>query len=272
MDYTRGTKMKINHLPSALLAALLILTSCGSIKSARHAAAIQYLPAGPAWGALWQQKAAEYKALSFQSYNLARMRLDQLLRDSAKKAPAIITDIDETVLDNSPYFIREAKKGKIYNDSTWIQWTAEMKCDTLPGAYQFLKYAQSRGVTVFYITNRFQQEQMATVKNLQKFNLPNADTTHLFLLKTANSSKETRRQVVLKNYNVLLLLGDNLGDFSSIFDHLTASQREAVTVKNSGRFGNQFIVFPNAMYGKWEDIIYSGGNLSITERNKTLNQ
>jgi 5'-nucleotidase (lipoprotein e(P4) family) len=233
---------------------------------------ISLLPAGPAWGALWQQRAAEYKALSYQAYNLAKIRLDEFIAKKGQKPKAIITDIDETVLDNSPYFIRQASKGTTYSDSTWISWTAEIRCDTVPGAYNFLKYAQSRGVTVVYITNRFQVEQAPTVKNLQKFNLPNADTEHLLLLNGENSSKESRRLQIIKNYDVVLFLGDNLGDFSKLFDGVTYNERSEKATVSANNFGNHFIVLPNAMYGTWEDRLYPKDATSEKDKNAALNK
>lgn len=234
--------------------------------------AIPLLPTGPAWGALWQQRAAEYRALTYQAYNLAKLRLDMALTSKTTIPKAIITDIDETVLDNSPYFVREAAKGKSYADSTWVKWTSEVRCDTIPGAYSFFKYAASKGVVVFYITNRFQVEQAATLKNLQKFNLPNADAEHLFLLNTESSSKESRRQQITKNYDVELLLGDNLGDFSSVFDGLFYQQRTQQADKVQHEFGRRFIVFPNAMYGAWEDWLYSNGETTEKAKNSVLNR
>ena len=233
---------------------------------------IPLLPAGPAWGALWQQRAAEYKALTHQAYNLAKIRLDEFVAKKGKKPKAIITDIDETVLDNSPYFVRQASKGSTYSDSTWISWTAEIRCDTVPGAYKFLKYAQSRGVTVIYITNRFQVEQTPTVKNLQKFNLPNADSSHLLLLNSQNSSKESRRLQITKNYDVVLFLGDNLGDFSKLFDGLTYNERNQKADVSANEFGNHFIVLPNAMYGTWEDKLYPNNTTSEKGKNDALNK
>lgn len=194
------------------------------------------------------------------------------MASKSAKPKAIITDIDETVLDNSPYFVREAAKGKAYADSTWVKWTSEIRCDTIPGAYSFFKYAASKGVVIFYITNRFQIEQAATLKNLQKFNLPNADAAHLFLLNTESSSKESRRQQITKNYDVVLLLGDNLGDFSSIFDGLSYQQRTWQADKVQQEFGKRFIVFPNAMYGAWEDRLYSNGETTEKAKNSVLNR
>src|SRR3954466_10949424 len=58
---------------------------------------------GKVWALLYQQRAAEYRALCFQAYNLAKLRLDVAIKVHGKKPLAVVTDIDETVLDNSPY-------------------------------------------------------------------------------------------------------------------------------------------------------------------------
>ncbi len=183
---------------------------------------------------------------------------------------AIITDIDETVLDNSPYFVALAKQGEVYSDSSWVKWTALIKCDTVPGAARFLKYAASKGVAIFYITNRFEQERSSTLKNLNKWDLPQADSAHLFLMRT-DGSKEQRRLQVENKYDIALLLGDSLGDFDKFFDHLSDSERTAHTRQMANLFGDRFIVLPNAMYGTWEDVLYKDKNAnSIQEKNRLL--
>jgi len=227
-------------------------------------------PAGEAWGALYQQRAAEYKALAFQAYNIAQLRLDQQLKIKSKNPLAIITDIDETVLDNSPYFVALAKRGEIYSDSSWVKWTAKVKCDTVPGAAHFLKYAAGKGLTIFYITNRFEQERLPTLKNLNKWGLPQAESAHLFLM-NSDDSKESRRLLVQKKYNIVLLLGDSLGDFDKFFDHLSDNERTAHTQQMAALFGAKFIVLPNAMYGTWEDVLYKDKNAnSIQLKNQVL--
>jgi 5'-nucleotidase (lipoprotein e(P4) family) len=227
-------------------------------------------PAGQAWGALYQQRAAEYKALAFQAYNIAQLRLDQQLKLKPNKPLAIITDIDETVLDNSPYFVALAKRGEVYSDSSWVKWTALVQCDTVPGASRFLKYAAGKGVTIFYITNRFEQERSPTLKNLNKWGLPQAESTHLFLM-NSDDSKESRRLLIQQKYNIILLLGDSLGDFDKFFDHLSDNERTIHTEHMATLFGDKFIVLPNAMYGSWEDVLYKGKNAkSIQEKNQVL--
>ena len=211
-------------------------------------------PAGPLWGVVYQQRSGEYDALCHQAYNLARWRLDALLAQQTPdaKPPAIVTDIDETLLDNSPYAVHQGLLGKTYSDSTWIAWTARAACDTVPGALDFLTYAASRGVTIIYITNRLQVEQDATLANLQRWGFPQADTHHLVLRQPhAPSSKESRRQIVRADYNVLLYLGDNLTDFSPLFDQQPTPVRKDRVRENAALFGSSFIVLPNAVYGDW---------------------
>ena len=211
---------------------------------------------GPAWAAAWQQKAGEYKALCHQAYNLARMRLDELVQDTSAKPFAIVTDIDETVLDNSPYQVHQALKRAEYSDSSWVEWTSRIECDTIPGALSFLRYAKNKGVSVFYITNRLEKERAATLKDLQRWGFPDATDGHL-TMKTTTSGKEIRRKRVSEEHEILLLIGDNLSDFSAIFDKKPLEERNLQVKNNAIMFGSRFIVLPNPMYGDWEGAMYN---------------
>src|ERR1700753_1446625 len=144
--------------------------------------------AGKVWALLYQQRAAEYKALCFQAYNIARLRIDEAVRQHHTKPLAVVTDIDETLLDNSPYDAARAVNNLDFYATTWKQWTAKAECDTVPGAPSFFKYAASKGVKVFYVTNRDEDERAGTLKNLQRSLLPYTDDAHL-LLKQQVSSK-----------------------------------------------------------------------------------
>jgi 5'-nucleotidase (lipoprotein e(P4) family) len=218
----------------------------------QHSLVIQ----GPLWGAIWQQKAAEYKALCFQAYNLARLRLDAVLQQAHTLPLAIVTDIDETVLDNSPFTVHQVLRDVGYAGDSWIEWTARAECDTIPGSLSFLKYASSKGLKVFYITNRNETEREPTLKNLNRWNFPDADRDHLLLMQTV-PGKEQRRAMVALNHEIVLLLGDNLSDFSAVFDKQPFEKRDAAVTNNAALFGNRFIVLPNATYGDWEGALYN---------------
>ncbi len=211
---------------------------------------------GKVWAAIFQQRAAEYRALCFQAYNIAKLRIDEAAKQAGGQPLAVVTDIDETLLDNSPEGARAALNNEDFSATAWKKWTAQAACDTVPGAPDFFKYAASKGVTVFYITNRDEDERAGTLKNLQRYNLPFADDSHL-LLKGQSSSKETRRRQVLANYNVVLLCGDNLADFDALYDnHPTEDKRTATTEQLKQKFGSRYIVLPNPSYGDWEGSLF----------------
>ena len=225
----------------------------------------QTLPAsiannGKVWASIYQQRAAEYRALCFQAYNTAELRVDLALFKHHKKPYAIITDIDETLLDNSPYNALRAINNQDYNSKTWKEWTAKGICDTVPGAVSFLKYAAARGIAIFYITNRDESERDGTLKNLKLYHLPNSNTAHL-QLKQQTPSKERRRLNVLKTHQVLLLCGDNLPDFDALYDNSPDEEkRKAATGKLRKEFGARYVIIPNVSYDDWENAIFNYNN------------
>jgi hypothetical protein len=103
---------------------------------------------------LWQATSAEARRLYQQCFELARIRLDQNLQDPGPMPPAVIVDVDETMLDNTPYEIRNIARGTVYDSASWTTWVNEASARALPGAVDFLKYAESRGCEIFYVTNR----------------------------------------------------------------------------------------------------------------------
>lgn len=238
---------------------LFSLLVCSACTATRQTTTTMHQPDmvvdGKLFASLFQQQAAEYRALCFQAYNLAHLRLDQALQTTSQKPLAVITDIDETVLDNSPYAVHQGLMGKDYDQESWYAWTDQADADTVPGAPNFLQYAASKSITVFYVTNRDEKERSSTLQNLQKFRLPNADNEHL-ILKQTTSSKEQRRQSIMSNYNVVLLIGDNLADFSNLFDKKPMPERNANASVLASQFGNRFIVLPNPGYGDWETSLY----------------
>jgi 5'-nucleotidase (lipoprotein e(P4) family) len=210
-------------------------------------------------------RGGESAALYFQGFAVARERLDAVLAQPAPPKPlALITDIDETVLDNSPYQVWLIQNRETYSLKTWKQWTARASAEALPGASNFLNYASSRGVKVFYVTNRDQDEADATVKNLQTAGFPNADHAHLLCKRNGVKGKDDRRAEIAKAHTVCLLLGDNLSDFSGTFDSTILEERGAAVTNHAARFGSNWIVFPNPMYGDWEKARPAGATISGT--------
>lgn len=210
---------------------------------------------GKIFATAYQQRAAEYRALCYQAFNIARLRVDQKNMEKSEKPKAIMTDIDETILNNSPYEVHQLLQGKDFESASWNAWTAMGNADTMPGALHFLQYAAALGIEIFYVTNRAESEREGTLKNMKKFNFPNANNEHL-LLKGKESSKEGRKQSIAAKHSIVLLMGDNMNDFSNLFEKKNPDDRMNVVNSSAAEFGNRFIVLPNPVYGDWESALY----------------
>ncbi len=220
----------------------------------------------------WYQQSAEMTALSHQAFNLARMMFDKdLAWGDAWSKRAVVVDIDETVLDNSPF--NAGMVGKNYGyPKGWKEWCEAEDARALPGSVDFLKYVAEKGAEVFYISNRKAKEgydlTVPTMNNLKKLGFPFVDAKHL-LLRTGPSDKEPRRQIVSADYRVVLTMGDNLNDFASVFGSSDKNERAAAVDQMKGKFGTEFILLPNPIYGAFEGAIYNGNwKMSLDEKSK----
>ena len=220
---------------------------------------------------VWTQNSAEYRALCYQAFNAAKMNLDAILFFDKKydKSLAIIADVDETVLDNSPYDGKLILNNTIYNRESWVEWGNLEIAEAIPGSLEFLKYASEKNVEIFYISNRYSEQLDATVNNLKKLGFPDTKKSNV-LLRSNNRSKSDRRKSVYKDYEVIMLLGDNLADFNDDFEEKISEERTKLTDKLSNDFGTKLIVLPNPNYGDWESNgIFEGKSLSDQQKYST---
>ena len=201
---------------------------------------------------VWYQKSPEMMAMYYQCYNNATKSLTEKLQKTDKLRPkAVVMDIDETILDNSLVEARQIINNEPYSDSLWKLWTDASIATALPGAREFTLFAQKQGVEIFYITNRSRETAFnSTISNLLKMGFPFADSTHL-ITKTTTSSKEERRKKVASDYEILLFIGDNMGDFDAVFDDRTTDLGFGAVKQNIEKFGDSYIILPNPMYGPW---------------------
>lgn len=251
-----SNRLKTLFMKKICFSLALLASGCVATKNVQvQKSADTFTANGKLYASFFQQSAAEYQALCWQAFNTARMRLDMILQETHSKPLAIVTDIDETLIDNSPYAVQQSLKGQDYEQPSWEQWTAKADGDTLAGAKTFLDYASSKGVKIFYLTNRKESERAGTLANIQKYHFPDATNEHL-ILKTTESSKEGRRQKISETYEIALLLGDNLADFSSVFDKKSIETRNSNVSQQAAEFGKRFIILPNTSYGDWESAAY----------------
>jgi 5'-nucleotidase (lipoprotein e(P4) family) len=223
---------------------------------------------------LWMQKAAEYRALAYQAFNLARWQLDadldkknskKLPKSERKKARAIMVDIDETVLDNSPANAYLVKNRLPFNLPDWYAWGEMRKAKPIPGAVEFQNYAESKGVHFFFVSNRDEVQKQATIDNLKSVGFTNVSAENV-MLRDKDSSKEPRREQILAKYRIVFFMGDNLDDHSVVFEKKSIADRFVEVDKAKDLFGKKYIMLPNAMYGTWESAIYKYGRLTESEK------
>lgn len=234
--------MKLNLAVLSLI-SILILSSCEQKKE-------ESLTDNLLMATLYNYYATEYKALTHQAFNVAKDRLMVTrLHNPKTKNLAIVVDIDETILDNSPYEAKMILDEKGYDSDSWNEWCDLAAAEAVPGALEFLKYADSLDFQIFYLSNRKKEfNQTSTIVNLRKLGFPQMDEDH-FLLRDAERSKVKRRKAILKKHKIVMLVGDNLGDFYQDSDIL--SERAELFEDHKDLFGSKFIMLPNAMYGAW---------------------
>ena len=277
--------MRSRHL--TLLACAFALAACkptsftapaaGEIPPPKAAAVNPARPNDNLNAVLWMQDSAEYGAVCETIYRAATAQLDAALADNTRDAlvpeergnaaeglpPAVVMDVDETVLDNSPYQARLIANGKEYDDVSWAAWVAEKKAQPLPGVVAFAQAAAARGITVLYLSNRDEHLQAATIANLRAVGLPVKDDSVFLGLGTVvkdceqnGSEKNCRRRLAGQEYRVLMQFGDQLGDFVQVLAN-TPRDRGQLAGKYRDWFGQRWWMLPNPSYGSWEPAVFN---------------
>ncbi|TAJ97626.1 MAG: 5-nucleotide phosphatase [Reyranella sp.] len=252
---------------SLILGLLLAVLSGGAVRAQDVPPAHDMLLAN-----LWIQRSVEYKANALTVYALARLRLDEALADRSWTAapgeqkgdfqnlpPAVVLDVDETVLDNSKYEVWLMRADQSFSTKTWNQFCAARISAAIPGAVEFTKYAESKGVKVFYVTNRGAETETDTRENMQKLGFAMGGNVDTFLMQGEKpewaGAKSTRRAAIAKDYRVLLNIGDNLGDFD---DRYRSSEADRIKAFEAGMpyWGKQWLMLANPTYGSFDTSPY----------------
>jgi acid phosphatase len=265
---------------SARLACLLLaatLAGCASTATLRQPSA----PGRENLNAVaWMQASAEHDLVYREVFRSAGEKLLAALADPAWDAlppaerevaaahlpPAVIVDIDETVLDNSPYQARLVLSGKPFEAASWSAWCREASARALPGAVGFAQLAARHGVTVFYLSNRSTELSGPTLANLRAEGFPLPPDREVFLGRgtavagciPSGGDKGCRRRLVGRGYRVLLQVGDQLGDFIDV-DPTSPAARAAAVAPSLDWIGERWFVLPNPSYGDWEAALLGGG-------------
>jgi acid phosphatase len=266
--------IKLHDAAAGAVATVLLTQLVACAPKARPAAVPVAQAASPnenLHAVLWAQTSIEYLSSAEQAYMLAGIRLAEALADPtwtasleqdgdfSARPPAVILDVDETVLDNSAYQARLVETNGEYREETWQPWVREMKSTPIPGAVRFTQEAASRGVTVFYITNRQHVIEEPTRENLQKYGFPLDAARDTLLTQNerpewASSDKTARRRAVAADFRVLLEIGDDMNDFLSA--RQPPEKRLELYRQYESHWGRRWIVLPNPSYGSWEATLF----------------
>ena len=234
---------------------------------------------------LFAQTSPEYAANNIQTYKMAAANIDKALKDKSwtaaleqkgnfdNKPTAIILDVDETVLDNSAFQARAIINGFSY-PTGWIEWGNEANAPAVAGVKEFLNYADSKGVSIFYVTNRVAELKKATKANIIKLGLPFDQSINPLMMKGENSwgsDKTSRRQLISEDYRIILMAGDQITDFISLEESAVSIQKRLeLSNKYSEEWGTKWFMITNPMYGKWEGAIYNNVYPSSQDKAKQL--
>ena len=207
---------------------------------------------------LYMQISAEYRACCLQAFHWARRLTTEKLAagDLSNLPPAVVLDLDETVLDNAFFQSAQIRANASFDMARWAKWetggTADVKL--VPGAKDFIKFCQSINVQPIYITNRNAAAHDQTLEALKRFDIAVSPDLLLCATDETGSDKTSRRASVQSRFNILLYVGDGLRDFDEEFKYssLTGSEGRKQTVDaKAEQFGIDWIVLPNPAYGEW---------------------
>jgi acid phosphatase len=215
---------------------------------------------------MWATGSGEYAAVALQTYATARERLDTAIAEPSWTAcleqlpgfealpPAVIVDLDETVLDNRPFQLRLIQEGRDFDPEMWSRWVHEKAAGLIPGAADFLRAAKEREVEIFYITNRDHADEAVTRETLVALGLPISDERDTLLTRYERpdwgSDKVSRREWVVASHRVLLVVGDHLRDFTQV-EGGTREERRRITFEHAEMWGSKWFMLPNPIYGNW---------------------
>lgn len=284
---------------AALVAALAAACAGAPAKPASDAKASP-CPSGPTFASgadratLWMRNASEYRASASTIYRAALESLKRGLADPAWTAepsqtgdvsalpPAVVMDLDETVLDNSGYEARLLLQGTCFEafPATWDAWVAERGAPAVPGAVEFVKAARAltdpagRPVRVYFITNRecgkrpgsddACPQKADTAANLAALGLATANLDEELMLRGEQpgweGEKLPRRASVAGSHRVLLNIGDDLADFVPDVRRQSVADRDRARCARDDWWGTRWFLLPNPVYGSW--LVATGGDLT----------
>jgi 5'-nucleotidase (lipoprotein e(P4) family) len=228
----------------------------------------------------WLYGSGESAASSIQAYRgfrdyvlrraRARPRLSVVLAEGStleaprflpcgRKPLAVVLDVDETALQNLGFEYDDAMHpGRTYDQERWNRWERSGTSAVLPmpGAAAALQAIRRNGVTVIFNSNRMAATASQSEAALNDAGLGPARHGRTLWLQgdvAPGSAKDPRRAAISRRYCVVAMAGDQLGDFSDLFNAhalaVPARRRAAGDAPYAGLWGNGWFMLSNPVYG-----------------------
>ena len=179
------------------------------------------------------------------------------------KPYAAVFDADETLIWNLGSMRWFAQRGISFDPKVWDQWekTGTGKAVAMPGSVELVNKLRAAGITVIANTNRNAANARGSEDTLRAAGLGefrHGETLFLRGDDSGGSSKDPRRATIASRYCVIVLAGDQLGDFSQQFNDraLPAASRMALATgpAASALWDKGWFLFPNPVYGPWDSL------------------
>lgn len=101
-----------------------------------------------------------------------------------------MVDLDETMLDNSPYAGWQVQNNKPFDGKDWTRWVEARQSGVVPGAVEFNNYVNTHGGKMFYVSNRKESNEKAgTIDDMKRLGFNGVEDS-AFYLKKINHQKQ----------------------------------------------------------------------------------
>ena len=243
---------------------------------------------------LWVQTSSEFSAATVGTYAAASTALQRIVAESPTDGDrmAVVMDVDETILDGYRYQAQTVLDDVGYQAETTDQYFALRQGTAIPGAVSFIRAGQDLGVSFFFITNRPCRvradnlgdcpQKEDTLVNLRQIGVEAgagalllrgeqvperclrflSDLEHQQGRWTA-SDKTSRRQCAALDHDIVMLIGDQLGDFIGGLGDTTPESRKVLLGQYRKNWGKTWFMIPNPTYGSWLDLLQPDKRLHL---------
>lgn len=266
----------------ALFVVLFILGACAGTPPPAPESTATHDPRHDL-GVFWVKHAAEYHALTRQVYRNAQSALPRYVADKSWSAmpeqsgadelpPAVILDVDETVVSNVDFQLSFEPP---FANHKLDEWNIKNDARPIAGVREFVEAARAAGVTVFFVTNRPCErvpgnddtcpQETTTVDDIREVGIA-VDPEYVMLSGEQpgwDREKLVRRNAIAESYRVIMLIGDDYGDFvpcarkkvvAPCSAPATRASRAKALQTYDEYWGAGWFILPNPMHGSWTSV------------------